>query len=259
MNLLMWQTLGPMQPTAPLNLPRVAFLAIAAIACLASLDAAAAGNVRRFVDAQGVVHFTNVPGDHARGAKPVLTVNSKTQRAIYKFKDAVGVTHYTDRNPGKTRAYTVVAVFCPACDPKSTVNWTRTRLNLTAYLGEIDVAARENGVDAALVRALIHAESAFNPRALSHKGAQGLMQLMPATAAMYGVTDSFDASQNIAAGVKHLAMLIKAFNGDIRLVAAAYNAGEGAVRKYGGVPPYAETRVYVERVGTLHQRYLTGV
>ncbi len=244
--------------TDALPIRRFAFALLMGAFAVASVDADAAGNIRRYVDAKGVVHFTNVPGDHARSAKPVLRVESKTQRAIYKFKDAVGVTHYTDRSPGRGRAYTIVAVFCPACDPRSTVNWNSTRLNLTAYLSEIDAAALANGVDAALVRALIHAESAFNPRALSHKGAQGLMQLMPATAAMYGVTDSFDASQNIAAGVKHLAMLIKAFNGDIRLVAAAYNAGEGAVRKYGGVPPYAETRVYVERVGTLHQRYRTG-
>ncbi len=233
-------------------------LAVALSLLLGSVAAVAAGGIRRYTDAKGVVHFTNVAGDNAGAGKPVPQFNAKTQRAIYKFKDAVGVTHYTDQSPGRGRAYTIVAVFCPACDPKSTVNWTRTRLNLTAYLGEIDTAARANGVDAALVRALIHAESAFNPRALSHKGAQGLMQLMPATAAQYGVTDSFDAAQNIGAGVKHLAMLIKLYNGDVRLVAAAYNAGEGAVRKYGGVPPYAETRVYVERVGTLHQRYRTG-
>ncbi|MEO6064252.1 MAG: transglycosylase SLT domain-containing protein [Lysobacterales bacterium] len=232
--------------------------AAAALLLAASATAVAGGGIRRYTDAKGVVHFTNVSGDNRGTGKPVPQLNAKTQRAIYKFKDAVGVTHYTDQSPGRGRAYTIVAVFCPACDPKSTVNWTRTRLNLTAYLGEIDAAALANGVDAALVRALIHAESAFNPRALSHKGAQGLMQLMPATAAQYGVTDSFDAAQNIAAGVKHLAMLIKLYNGDVRLVAAAYNAGEGAVRKYGGVPPYAETRVYVERVGTLHQRYRTG-
>ncbi len=242
-------------PSTPGGLPR---FAIAALLLAASCSLLAGGGIRRYTDAKGVVHFTNVAGDNPGAGKPVVQLNAKTQRAIYKFRDAVGVTHYTDRNPGRGRAYTIVAVFCPACDPKSPVNWNSTRLNLTAYLGEIDAAARANGVDAALVRALIHAESAFNPRALSHKGAQGLMQLMPATAAQYGVTDSFDATQNIQAGVKHLAMLIKRFNGDIRLVAAAYNAGEGAVRKYNGIPPYAETRVYVERVGTLHQRYRTG-
>jgi len=254
----MWQTLATMSTGFSRALGVLASSALLAIGLLAPSETSAAGGIRRYTDAKGVVHFTNVPGDHARGAKPVLQVNARTQRAIYKFKDAVGITHYTDQSPGRGRAYTVVAVFCPACDPKSTVNWTRTRLNLTAYLGEIEAAARANGVDAALVRALIHAESAFNPRALSHKGAQGLMQLMPATAAQYGVTDSFDAAQNIDAGVRHLAMLLKRFNGDIRLVSAAYNAGEGAVKKYRGVPPYAETRVYVERVGTLLQRYRTG-
>lgn len=236
------------------------FLRLAAVVGLLAGSCAvlAGGGIRRYTDAKGVVHFTNVSGDNKGAGRPVPQFNAKTQRAIYKFKDAVGVTHYTDQSPARGRAYTIVAVFCPACDPKSTVNWNSTRLNLTAYLGEIDAAARANGVDAALVRALIHAESAFNPRALSHKGAQGLMQLMPATAAQYGVTDSFDAAQNIDAGVRHLAMLIKQYNGDIRLVAAAYNAGQGAVRKYGGIPPYAETRVYVERVGTLLQRYRAG-
>jgi soluble lytic murein transglycosylase-like protein len=93
---------------------------------------------------------------------------------------------------------------------------------------------------------------------LSRKGAQGLMQLMPALASEYGVADAFNASENIRAGVAHLAQLLRDFNGDVRLVAAAYNAGPGAVRKYGGVPPYEETQVYVERVGVLHRRYQSG-
>ena len=110
------------------------------------------------------------------------------------------------------------------------------------------------GVDPALVRAIVHAESAFNPQAESRKGAQGLMQLMPATAAQYGITNAFDAGNNIRGGVEHLAGLLKTFNGDERLAAAAYNAGEGAVRKYKGVPPYDETQVYVDRVAVLRQR-----
>ena len=100
-----------------------------------------------------------------------------------------------------------------------------------------------------------HAESAFNPTALSHAGAQGLMQLMPATARRFGVTDSYDASQNIRGGVQYLAWLLKRFNGNLTLAAAGYNAGEGAVDRHKGVPPYSETQRYVQRVGVLAERY----
>jgi soluble lytic murein transglycosylase-like protein len=110
-------------------------------------------------------------------------------------------------------------------------------------------------VDEAVVRAIIHAESAFNPNALSRVGAQGLMQLMPATARRFGVGNAFDASQNIAGGVQYLAWLLKRFKGDVALAAAGYNAGEGAVDKYKGVPPYAETQRYVQRVAVLAERY----
>lgn len=115
--------------------------------------------------------------------------------------------------------------------------------------------AKRHGVDARLVHAVITVESAYQPRARSPKGARGLMQLMPATAQRFGVTDVYDPGQNIAGGVEYLAWLLKRFNGDTRLAAAGYNAGEGAVDRHGGVPPYAETQVYVERVGILHARY----
>ncbi|MBK8286083.1 MAG: lytic transglycosylase domain-containing protein [Ahniella sp.] len=159
--------------------------------------------------------------------------------------------------PPRGRAYVAVEVGgCPACRLDSSVNWTATRLNIVDYAKTIATAATEHGVDQALVRAIIHAESAFNPEALSRKGAQGLMQLMPGTAGMYGVTNAFDPEQNIKAGVQHLAGLLKRYDGDVKLVAAAYNAGEGAVAKYHNtVPPYAETQVYVERVGILQKRY----
>jgi soluble lytic murein transglycosylase-like protein len=255
-----------MQPTVhPSKRPgrsALAWLAgLVALAC--ALPAAAGGGVIKYKDKNGVTHYTNVPGDRGAGAGPAtgISVNAPAQKSshasVFKYRDASGVLHYTDKKP-KNQRYVVLSIYCPACDPKSTVNWDRTRLNLTAYANEINTAAQLNGVDPALVRALIHAESAFNPEARSRKGAQGLMQLMPATASMYGVSNAYDAAQNINAGVQHLAGLIKRLNGDMRLVAAAYNAGEGAVRKYGGVPPYDETRVYVERVGILHKRYQTG-
>ena len=119
----------------------------------------------------------------------------------------------------------------------------------------IDQHAAAQGVSADLVRAVIQVESAFNPRALSPKGAMGLMQLMPATARSLGVLDASIPANNINGGVQYLAGLLKRFKGDISLAAAAYNAGPEAVEKYVGVPPFAETIVYVQRVKLLHQRY----
>ena len=128
-------------------------------------------------------------------------------------------------------------------------------LNLTAYRHEVDEAALRWGVDPSIVRAVIHAESAFNPKAVSPKGAQGLMQLMPATATRFDVEDAFDAAQNIDGGVQYLAWLADRYDNELTLVAAAYNAGEGAVDRYGGVPPYRETRNYVAKVTGLADRY----
>jgi soluble lytic murein transglycosylase-like protein len=109
-------------------------------------------------------------------------------------------------------------------------------------------AARYN-VDPLLVYATMSQESAFKPRAISYKGARGLMQLMPATAARFGVTNIFDPQQNIDAGVKYLRWLLNTFNQDVRLALAGYNAGEGAVMKYGyNIPPYRETQDYVARI-----------
>lgn len=130
-----------------------------------------------------------------------------------------------------------------------------TRLNLDAFSEEIGVAATEHGIEPALLRAIIHAESGFNPDAVSPKGAQGLMQLMPATASRFGVTDAFEPGQNIDGGARYLAFLLHRFNADFALAVAAYNAGEGAVDRHGGIPPYKETQTYVDRVDHLFKRY----
>jgi len=114
------------------------------------------------------------------------------------------------------------------------------------YRDEIERAAAANGVDPDLVAAVIAVESASRPRALSAKGAMGLMQLMPGTAREYGVTNAFDPRANIEAGTKHLKALLDRY--DLALALAAYNAGEAAVERYGGVPPFPETRDYVARV-----------
>lgn len=181
------------------------------------------------------------------------------RESIYKYTDKSGVTVYTNVRPKGVAAKVIGTYSCPACKVDSRVDWTHTGLNVSAFRDEIVAAARVNEVDESMVRAIIHAESAFRTEALSPVGAQGLMQLMPGTAGMYGVDNAFDPKQNIAAGVKHLRMLLDMFDGDFELAAAGYNAGENAVLRYGGIPPYAETRVYVERVGILQKRYASEI
>lgn len=120
---------------------------------------------------------------------------------------------------------------------------------------DIDAIAARHGLDPLLVRAVIRAESNFDPKAVSPKGAAGLMQLMPETAQRYGVENRFDPAQNVAGGVRYLRDLIAMFEGDLTLALAAYNAGEGAVLKYGRrVPPYAESQQYVVRVRSFYER-----
>jgi len=117
-----------------------------------------------------------------------------------------------------------------------------------------DAAAAKYGIDPALLRGLIKAESNFDPNAGSPAGAQGLCQLMPGTAASLGCTNVHDPAQNIDAGARYLKQQLDAFGGDVTKALAAYNAGPGAVRRYGGVPPYAETQAYVRRVLGYYQQ-----
>lgn len=194
------------------------------------------------------------PAAAIASAAPAVRV---VRGSVYRVQRKDGILEYTNVRP-KAGAFAVLFTYiatCVACDVHSKIDFARTALNLEAYRNEIASAAADYGVDTALLRAVIHAESAFNPLAVSNKGAQGLMQLMPSTANDLGVIDAFDVAQNIRGGARYLAQLLQAFNGDPRLATAAYNAGPGAVQKYGGVPPYDETRVYVERVATLRDRY----
>ncbi|MCL5283166.1 MAG: lytic transglycosylase domain-containing protein [Armatimonadetes bacterium] len=124
-------------------------------------------------------------------------------------------------------------------------------LGTPALQSIIERNASLNGLDPALLNAVINAESGGNPQSISKAGAMGLMQLMPGEVRQYGVTDPFDPEQNVAAGAQHLAGLLQHYNGNLSLALAAYNAGVGAVAKYGGIPPYPETQSYVQRILSL--------
>lgn len=172
---------------------------------------------------------------------------------IFRYMQG-GTTAFSDVPPAKI-AYVVHHLTCYACSVTSTINWQSTQLHLQEFGDEIEQAARQYGLEPSLVRAVIHAESGFNARARSSKGAMGLMQLMPGTARDMGVRDAHIPGNNIRGGTQYLAQLLARFKNDVTLATAAYNAGPEAVQKYAGVPPYAETQVYVQRVKLLHQRY----
>ncbi len=208
----------------------------------ASLCTLAGPSINQKTNSEGITEFSNTT-QH----------NSKNKTLIYKTKTN-NIATFSDQKP-TNMAFEVLQYDCFACNPNSTINWHHVRLNITAFAETVKQAAHKNKVDPALVRALIHAESAFKPKIKSRKGAMGLMQLMPATAKELGVRDALNPEQNINGGVKYLAQLLHEFNGNISLATAAYNAGPNAVKKYNGIPPYKETQVYVERVNILHQRY----
>jgi soluble lytic murein transglycosylase len=189
---------------------------LALLLALLPLAASANGGLYKYVDARGVVHFTNVQWDQRYTRLRELPKLSfdRAGRASVRLR------------PGDARKY----------DPL------------------VERVGRESGVPPALVKAVIHAESAFDPRAVSHKGAMGLMQLMPATARHLGVAEPFAADQNVAGGTRYLRTLRERF-GNWTMALAAYNAGPDAVSRFGGIPPYRETQTYVRRVLTYYRHY----
>jgi soluble lytic murein transglycosylase-like protein len=169
-----------------------------------------------FVDRQGEVHLSNIPDDNR-----------------YQMLDAPSVAANAATNAASPRESS-------AQRPFGTV---------------VARAAARFGVEPALLHAVISVESGYNPRAVSKRGAAGLMQLMPATAKRYGVVNVFDPAENVRAGAQYLGDLLKLFDNDLKLALAAYNAGEGAVLKYGkSVPPYRETAAYIPKVFDFYEK-----
>lgn len=173
------------------------------------------------------------------------------------YRDARGGLHFSNA-PSEPR----YRFYRSEAEVWRPVRWTRLGRRWVdpkrykAYDHLIHEAAQRHQVDAALVKAVIKAESDFVPDAVSPAGALGLMQLMPGTARLRGVGSVFEPGQNIDGGVKHLRYLLDRYNGNLRLALAAYNAGEGAVDRNGGVPPYRETWEYLSRVMHFRDRYL---
>lgn len=205
------------------------------LTCLPTM--ALAGNVYKFRDADGNVLFTNVVNER----------NKPRGDSFKEFTKLEKVTWFKDTNVHKYgnwggNEYAVRPSFSK---------------NRNAFDDIIKTAALASNIDHGLVKAIIHTESGFNPRALSKPGAQGLMQLMPATAGMYSVRDAFDPGENIQAGTKHIKYLINRYK-NLELALAAYNAGEGNVNKYKGIPPFAETQDYVKRVMSRYRNLYGG-
>ena len=172
---------------------------------------------------------------------------------IYKYEDADGIVHFTDA-PTDNRFKIFMRDIKKDKRLRTNFKMTNCR-NPEEFDPIINACALEFGVDKSLVKAVIHAESGYNPNALSPKGASGLMQLMPKTAQDLKVNNSFDPQQNIRGGVRYLKFLLTTFKGDERLALAAYNAGLTRVAQHGGVPPYAETQNYVSKVLSYKQTY----
>lgn len=215
-----------------------------------------------------IMEIEKVPSQRGRAVKTTST----SVPGFFAFRDKNGRRIFTNKPEEYDPEF-----FRPVVVPLEKATFFKTRAGRSVRLrsvehpavrgyqqGDADVErlvsfhANRNGLPESLVKAVIQAESGGNPRAESHCGARGLMQLMPATAAEMGIYNLFDPDENIAGGTQYLSQMIKMFNGNTELALAAYNAGPGAVKKYRGVPPYDETKTYVKRVLRYEQNYKKG-
>jgi soluble lytic murein transglycosylase-like protein len=185
----------------------------------------------------------------------ILTVTS-VRADIYRYEDNDGIIHFTDA-PTDRRFKIFMRELKKDKQLRTKLQFSNS-VNPAEYEQIISSCAAKYGVKPSLIKAVIHAESGYNPNAVSRKGASGLMQLMPATARSLKVSNNFDPKENVEGGVKYLRFLLDTFRGDVSLAVAAYNAGLNKVAKYGGIPPYSETRSYVNRVLSYMQSYQTN-
>ncbi|MCL1927033.1 MAG: lytic transglycosylase domain-containing protein [Syntrophorhabdaceae bacterium] len=173
---------------------------------------------------------------------------------IYRYEDPEGVVHFSNMKHNKE--YRLYMREIPSASPLYKTQGRKGGYDRNSWLSEyVKHYCKVHGMSPALVHAIIKAESDGRRTAVSSKGAQGMMQLMPFTSVQMDVKDPFDPLENVEGGIKYLKGLLVAFDGNITKAVAAYNAGPNAVRKHGGVPPYKETREYVKRVLTLYRQY----
>ncbi|MDM8565840.1 transglycosylase SLT domain-containing protein [Candidatus Halobeggiatoa sp. HSG11] len=218
-----------------------------------------AGKIYSYVDSNGVRHYTDKPPTYRSKVKiheQPKDIEKDGSLKIYKYVDAKGTIHLTDK-PNNS-SYQLIYIGGVTLPSFSVPIGSRAKIHrkYSDYGSLIGDVANLTNLEPALLHAVIQTESAFNPKAVSPKGAVGLMQLMPATARRFGVKDRTDATENVYGGAKYLRHLINLFNNNLRLALAAYNAGENAVMKYGNkIPPYRETKHYVKKVMRLYSAY----